>query len=167
MCGSFNLQLNYYFYLMKNFLLISILLINMKSISQDNNLFFDHQALIVNNLQESGDFYMDILGLQEIPVGAGQDPPKRWFKTNNGKEIHLIQSESKINELPKSIHMAFSPKNFELFISNLKKNEINFSNWKGELNTIQERVDGQRQIWIQDPQGYWIEINDIHSKPSL
>ena len=50
---------------------------------------------------------------------------------------------------------------------NLKINEIDFSNWKGELNTIQERVDGQRQIWIQDPQGYWIEINDIHSKPSL
>ena len=63
--------------------------------------------------------------------------------------------------------MAFSPKNFELFIDNLKINQIDFSNWKGELNTIQERVDGQRQIWIQDPQGYWIEINDIHSKPSL
>jgi hypothetical protein len=102
--------------------------------------------------------------LDEIPVGAGQDPPKRWFKTNNGKEIHLIQSTSEINELPKSIHMAFSPKNFELFIDNLKKKKINFTNWKGELNKIQERVDGQRQIWIQDPQGYWIEINDVHSK---
>ena len=55
--------------------------------------------------------------------------------------------------------------NFELFIDNLKKNEIDYSNWKGDLNTIQERVDGKRQIWIQDPQGYWIEINDIHSKP--
>ena len=152
---------------MKKFILITILLINMKSISQENNLYFDHQALIVNNLQKSGDFYLDILGLKEIPVGAGQDPPKRWFKTYNGKEIHLIQSTSAINELPKSIHMAFSPENFELFIDNLKKNQIDFSNWKGKLNTIQERADGQRQIWIQDPQGYWIEINDIHSKPSL
>ena len=139
----------------------------MKSISQENNLFFDHQALIVNNLQKSGDFYLDILGLKEIPVGAGQDPPKRWFKTYNGKEIHLIQSTSAINELPKSIHMAFSPENFELFIDNLKKNQIDFSNWKGKLNTIQERADGQRQIWIQDPQGYWIEINDILSKTQL
>ena len=135
--------------------------------SQENNLFFDHQALIVNNLQESGDFYLNILGLQEIPVGAGQDPPKRWFKTNNGKEIHLIQSTSEINELPKSIHMAFSPNNFELFIDNLKKNKIYFSNWKGESYKIQQRADGQRQIWIQDPQGYWIEINDIHSKTPL
>ena len=101
---------------MKNLVIITILLINMKSMSQENNLYFDHQALIVNNLQEAGDFYIDILGLEEIPVGAGQDPPKRWFKTNNGKEIHLIQSASEINELPKSIHMAFSPKNFELFI---------------------------------------------------
>ena len=139
----------------------------MKSISQENNLYFDHQALIVNNLQKSGDFYLDILGLKEIPVGAGQDTPKRWFKTYNGKEIHLIQSTSAINELPKSIHMAFSPENFELFIDNLKKNQIDFSNWKGKLNTIQERADGQRQIWIQDPQGYWIEINDILSKTQL
>ena len=46
-------------------------------------------------------------------------------------------------------------------------NEIDYSNWKGDLNTIQERVDGKRQIWIQDPQGYWIEINDVHSKPNL
>ena len=152
---------------MKNLVIITILLINMKSMSQENNLYFDHQALIVNNLQESGDFYIDILGLEEIPVGAGQYPPKRLFKTNNGKEIHLIQSASEINELPKSIHMAFSPKNFELFIDNLKKNKIDYYNWKGDLNTIQERVDGQRQIWIQDPQGYWIEINDIHSKPNL
>jgi lactoylglutathione lyase len=149
---------------MKNLFIIAILLINMKSMSQENNLFFDHQALIVNNIEKSGDFYLNILGLDEIPVGAGQDPPKRWFKTNNGKEIHLIQSTSEINELPKSIHMAFSPKNFELFIDNLKKKKINFTNWKGELNKIQERVDGQRQIWIQDPQGYWIEINDVHSK---
>ena len=35
--------------------------------SQENKLFFDHQALIVNNLQKTGDFYIDILGLQEIP----------------------------------------------------------------------------------------------------
>ena len=91
----------------------------------------------VNNLKESGDFYIDILGLQEIPVGAGQDPPKRWFKTNNGKEIHLIQSKSEINQLPKSIHMAFSPANFELFIDNLKKNKTNFKffNYKFSLGS--------------------------------
>ena len=44
---------------------------------------------------------------------------------------------------------------------------IDFSNWKGELNTIQKRIDGKRQIWIQDPQGYWIEINDIHSRINI
>ena len=38
---------------MKNLVIITILLINMKSMSQENNLYFDHQALIVNNLQES------------------------------------------------------------------------------------------------------------------
>ena len=36
-----------------------------------------------------------------------------------------------------------------------------------DIIRVVERVDGKRQIWIQDPQGYWIEINDIHSKPNL
>ena len=44
------------------------------------------------------------------------------------------------------------------------KNKIDYSNWEGELNTIQERVDGQRQIWIKDPQGYWIEINSTNQQ---
>ena len=41
---------------------------------------FNHQALLVNDLNKSGNFYKDILGLEEIIVGASQSPPKRWFK---------------------------------------------------------------------------------------
>lgn len=135
----------------------------MVSFSQNNDLVFDHQALIVNNLKESGDFYIEILGLEEIPVLAGQDPPKRWFRNINGKEIHLIQSNEIIPKPPKSIHMAFSPKSFNQFVDHLNKNKIEFSNWEGEFNKVQSRDDGKRQIWIQDPQGYWIEINDTNN----
>ena len=146
---------------MKNLVVITILLINMKSMSQENYLYFDHQALIVNNLQESGDFYIDILGLEEIPVGAGQNPPKRWFKSDDGMEIHLISTKEKLKSIPKGIHMAFSVKNFDLFINNLKGNNITYGNWRGDENQIQLRNDGYKQIFFQDPQGYWIEVNNI------
>ena len=149
---------------MRKILTISSLVITMTSFSQSNDLIFDHQALIVNNLQDSGDFYLNILGVEEIPVLAGQNPPKRWFRNINGKEIHLIQSNIIIPEPPKSIHMAFSPKNFDQFILHLKKNQIVFSDWTGQINQVQLRDDGKRQLWIQDPQGYWIEINDTNNQ---
>ena len=86
---------------------------------------FNHQALLVNDLNLSGDFYRDVLGLEEIEVGAGQNPPKRWFKNNQGIEMHLISSEEKLSILPKGIHMAFTVKNFDEFINHLKNKNIN------------------------------------------
>ena len=53
----------------------------------------NHQALLENDLNLSGDFYRDVLGLEEIEVGAGQNPPKRWFKNNQGIEMHLISTK--------------------------------------------------------------------------
>ena len=56
---------------------------------------FNHQELLVNDLNLSGDFYRDILGLEEIEVGASQTPPKRWFKNNQGIEMYLIFTKQK------------------------------------------------------------------------
>ena len=126
-----------------------------------NSMKFNHQALLVNDLNQSGDFYNNILGFEEIEVGAGQNPPKRWFKSDDGMEIHLISTKEKLKSIPKGIHMAFSVKNFDLFINNLKGNNIAYGNWRGDENQIQLRNDGYKQIFFQDPQGYWIEVNNI------
>ena len=32
----------------------------------------------------------------------------------------------------------------------------------GDENKIQIRNDGYKQIFFQDPQGYWIEVNNIN-----
>ncbi len=126
-----------------------------------NSMKFNHQALLVNDLNQSGDFYNNILGFEEIEVGAGQNPPKRWFKSEDGMEIHLISTKEKLKSIPKGVHMAFSVKNFDLFINNLKGNNITYGNWRGDKNQIQLRNDGYKQIFFQDPQGYWIEVNNI------
>ncbi len=36
-----------------------------------------------------------------------------------------------------------------------------FDDWTGKKNRIQHRSDGVDQIYIQDPDGYWIEINTV------
>lgn len=42
----------------------------------------------------------------------------------------------------------------------LRSKNVKFENWPGEANTTNTRPDGIKQIYLQDPDGYWIEIND-------
>ena len=146
---------------MKKIIFLLLIIPIIKYGQNNNSMKFNHQALLVNDLNQSGDFYNNILGFEEIEVGAGQNPPKRWFKSDDGMEIHLISTKDKLKSIPKGVHMAFSVKNFDLFINNLKGNNIAYGNWRGDENQIQLRNDGYKQIFFQDPQGYWIEVNNI------
>ena len=132
------------------------------SVKSQDNLKFDHQALPVNNLKITGDFYRDILGFQDIPTLVGTNKSHRWLANYEGKEIHLIFSNEKIQKTPKQIHMAFSPVDFEKFIDHLKINNVVFTNYELEVGVFQVRKDGIKQLWLRDPQGYWIEINSTN-----
>ena len=132
------------------------------SVQSQNNLKYDHQALPVNNLKITGDFYRDILGFKDIPTLVGTKDSHRWLSNYEGKEIHLIFSNDEIQKTPKQIHMAFSPLDFEKFIDHLKMNNVVFTNYKLKAGVVQVRNDGIKQLWIRDPQGYWIEINSTN-----
>tara|TARA_B100001175_G_C19495276_1_gene634886 strand:- start:439 stop:891 length:453 start_codon:yes stop_codon:yes gene_type:complete len=132
------------------------------SVQSQINLKFDHQALPVNNLKITGDFYRDILGFKDIPTLVGTKYTHRWLANYEGKEIHLIYSNEEIQKTPKEIHMAFSPVDFDKFIDHLKKNNVVFTNYKLEFGVVQVRNDGVKQAWVRDPQGYWIEINSTN-----
>ena len=132
------------------------------SLKSQSNLKFDHQALPVNNLIITGDFYRDILGFKDIPTLVGTKYTHRWLANYEGKEIHLIFSDEEIQKTPKQIHMAFSPLDFDKFIDHLKKNNVVFTNYKLEVGVVQVRKDGIKQLWMRDPQGYWIEINSTN-----
>ena len=138
------------------FLLLPLMLLSQQ---EGFKLSFNHQALPVTKLQETGDFYIKILGFEEIEMTANQNPPKRWFKNHEGKQLHLITSDVGV---PNSIinHMAFSTKNLKDVVLHLRKNNINYWTDEGEKNIIRYRKDGVRQVKIQDPEGHWIEINE-------
>ena len=48
----------------------------------------------------------------------------------------------------------------ETFITNNKKFNLQYEDWAGQPFTVTKRVDGVKQIYFKDPDGYWIEIND-------
>jgi lactoylglutathione lyase len=77
--------------------------------------------------------------------------------------VHVISGATAPAFHDKNNHLCFSVPSMEDFIARLKKANIQFENWAGEKNVVQIRVDGIKQIWFKDPDGYWIEINnDYH-----
>ncbi|NAY91174.1 hypothetical protein GTQ34_04510 [Muricauda sp. JGD-17] len=119
---------------------------------------FDHYSLVVTKLVETGDFYRDIFKLKEIPH-PDKAPGFRWFNVEGNSQLHLIKKEVVEFKKDKSIHLCLSTQNLKTFMAHLKENNIEFYDWPGTKNAVTDRSDGVKQIYIQDPEGYWIEIN--------
>jgi len=71
-----------------------------------------------------------------------------------------VPNRAETVELALEAREFFTVPSVEAFIPGLKKNNIPYENWAGEKSDVTLRVDGVKQIYFQDPDGYWIEIND-------
>lgn len=122
------------------------------------NLKKDHDAILVRDVDSSARFYKEIFGLKEIPNG-GLGDHIRWVELGDKIQLHLIESEE-VTQKHKGVHMALSTDDLAAFMKSLKEKGVDFENWPGEKETTNTRPDGIKQIYLQDPDGYWIEIND-------
>ena len=130
---------------------------------ENTNLTFNHLALSVKSLDESATFYKQVLGLPEI-TNKTKMQGVRWFSLNEGKELHLISFLKEPVIINKAVHMALTTSNFDAFVKSLEAKKIPYSDWPGIPNKINIRADGIKQIFFQDPNGYWIEINSVIQK---
>jgi lactoylglutathione lyase len=119
----------------------------------------NHLAQYVVNLQESASFYSDIIGLDTIPEPF-HDGRHAWFSIGTNAHLHIISGAKEKTAHNKNTHLCFTVASVPNFMEKLKKNHIEFENWAGDKNTYTNRVDGVKQIYFKDPDGYWIEIND-------
>lgn len=118
----------------------------------------DHDALLVKDLEVAAEFYNKIMGLKEIP-NAGLPDHIRWFQLDDKIQIHLIEDKEEVVKT-KGVHFAINTSKLQEFIEHLQSNNVAFENWPGEKETTNARPDGVNQIYFQDPDGYWIEVND-------
>ena len=143
--------------------LIAISFFGMLQAQETNAVTFNHIALSVKDLGQSAQFYKDIIGLQEITNRTKMEGI-RWFSFGEGKELHLISILKEPVTINKAVHFALSTSHFDDFIKTLEAKNITYSDWPGTPNKINLRADGIKQIFFQDPNGYWIEVNSIGSK---
>ncbi|HEY9362818.1 MAG TPA: VOC family protein [Chitinophagaceae bacterium] len=144
-------------------LLLICMLCSTQLFSQDMNqkksTVLNHIAVYVYDLQKSTDFYSGIIGLDTIPEPF-HDGKHTWYRIGPHSHLHLIQGATTISTHDKNSHLCFSVPSVEDFTDILKKNNIEFENWAGDKNQVTARVDGVKQIYFRDPDGYWLEIND-------
>ena len=129
--------------------------------NNDSKMTFsiDHYAINVTDLDRSVTFYQSVFSLKEIYDGTEKDHIK-WFRLGERQELHIISVEDLSLQIPKGVHLALTTANLSLLIRHLNTLEIPYYDWPGKKGAVSIRPDTIEQIYIQDPDGYWIEIND-------
>lgn len=145
-------------------LVLAMILSTSFTYAQSFNLKLDHKTILVRDIEISREFYKNILHFNEKKTPWGDDLPRPvlFFNIGNNQELHVTEDKIETDsiKLHKIIHFAFTVKDFEGYLSFLNKNGIEYGTWSGKNNKFQTRIDGVKQIYFQDPDGYWIEIND-------
>jgi lactoylglutathione lyase len=119
----------------------------------------NHIALYVVDLKKSTDFYKDFIGLDTIPEPF-HDGRHTWFAIGPKSHLHVIQGAKAVTPHDMNSHLCFAVPDVQVYVDKLQKANMNYVNAGGEAKKVTLRVDGVKQVYFQDPDGYWIEIND-------
>ena len=126
--------------------------------AQDFSFTYDHFALEVGDLQTVGNYYHEVLLLEEIPHPS-EPTGFRWFRIRGNTQLHLIRKDTVPIENRKSEHLCLSVSDLDAFIDHLDQSGVPYWDWPGKLRSVTLRADGVRQIYLKDPEDNWIEIN--------
>ncbi len=111
----------------------------------------NHVVYPVRDVQKAMAFYVDFLGLKQVPVMHPDVPPERmvWLRLPDKTMVHLVKS----NIVPASnpVHTAFEVADFDAATCALEERGI-----PAERRGV--RKDGQRYVYFLDPDGNRIEL---------
>jgi catechol 2,3-dioxygenase-like lactoylglutathione lyase family enzyme/uncharacterized protein YunC (DUF1805 family) len=120
----------------------------------------DHVTLVVDNLERSAGFYVDLLGMQRV-TRPQFNFPGLWFQAG-ATQIHLIEKHG--NSSPAGLpdppptagagrvfHFAFEVPNFERAKGRLEAAGV-------KIRGSGLRPDGFNQLWCYDPDGHVVEL---------
>lgn len=113
---------------------------------------FLHSAILVSDLDQADHFYGVVLGLPKIERSLNF--PGTWYQVG-GFQLHLIESSPLVSDIVndekwgRNRHLAFSVDDIETAKQQLINHEISF----------QMSSSGRAAVFVQDPDGNMIELN--------
>jgi lactoylglutathione lyase len=123
----------------------------------------NHIAIYVADLKQATDFYKTLFNLEIIPEPF-HDGKHTWFALGGTTaRLHIIQGATSKGTYNINEHMCFSVPSVDGFIKILQARNIRFGNFAGVAGEVTHRPDGVNQIYFQDPDGHWLEVNDAKS----
>lgn len=140
-------------------IILALVSLGARDLQAQQKARLNHIALYVTDLGQSTAFYRDVIGLDTIPEPF-HDGLHTWFAIGPLSHLHLIQAGKKQFEHDKNTHLCFTVQDVPAFARMLEHRKISYEDWPGARGKITTRVDGVHQIYLQDPDGYWLEIND-------
>lgn len=115
---------------------------------------YNHVALAVADIGASTHFYRDIIGLKPLEVPDNLKAIRSWFIIADGQELHLLagRKDPVANNDRNGAHFSWTIPDADPVEAYLKKAGVDYHR--------QQRFDGASQIYITDPDGYVIELNE-------
>jgi lactoylglutathione lyase len=119
----------------------------------------NHIAIYVADLKAATDFYHEMFDLELMPEPF-KDGRHSWFSLGPGGALHIISGAKVRSNYQIDEHLCFSMPSIETFIQKLKTRKIVYMNFNKAIGEVTLRTDGVHQIYFQDPDGHWLEVND-------
>lgn len=121
----------------------------------------NHIALSVKDVNASIVFYQKVFQFKEIKNTASNSKT-RWLSLGEGKQLHLIPRPNFEIKVNKAVHFAFTTEDVHAFVKHLISLQINYTDWLDTPKKDYVRKDGILQVYFQDPNGFWIEVNNAN-----
>ena len=120
----------------------------------------DHITIIVSDLEQTRRFYVDLLGMSEVPR-PDFDFEGKWFESGTSQIHATITSDlaglagwgdRQVKRASRGHHFAFQVEDAIQAAKFLRENEIEI------VAGPQQRPDGPTQVYVNDPDGHVIEF---------
>jgi catechol 2,3-dioxygenase-like lactoylglutathione lyase family enzyme len=119
----------------------------------------DHVTIVVNDLERSREFYVEGLGMRQVPR-PGFSFDGSWFQAGD-TQIHLILAHEQSGPagMPEELGRSTRAHHFAFLVEDAHEAEARLEQLGYEfISRTKSRPDGAAQVFVTDPDGHIVEL---------